>query len=250
MGRVGVEHLPLGQEPAVAVAGGQEIRSPGQGKDGFPGLPGVRIPPVGPVGIAAQEVDHPPVQEPMDAAEGGFSEIPGEAAPVALEQDPLLHPLADRIGMGHNVPVSFRMGQDGQIAPELELVQQVPGFQGSGGGQQFHQKVGGAGQAVGFAFPGPGKVVEGVCIQAHLGPRVEADGDPGLVRSLLELGQPFRDGVPVRADAMAVEMGGGKKVPGPRLRRLAQHGQGHGKVPGTIVPGDVVQDVRVKVEHG
>ena len=234
----------------MGIAGCQEIRPPGQAADGFLRLPGIGAAPIGPMGVAAQEMDHPPVPEPADTAEGGFSEVPDETAPVALEQDPLFHPLADPIGMGHNVPVPFRMGQDGQIAPELELVQQVPGFQRGGGGQQFHQKIGGAPQTIGPAFFRPGEIVEGIPIQAHLGPWMEADGDTGLIGSLLELGQALRDGLPKGTDAPAVEMGGGKKVPGPCLRRLAQHGQGHGKVPGTVVPGDVVQDVRVKIEHG
>lgn len=197
----------------MGIAVPQEFFPARQGRNGGIGLPGIGAPPVGPVGVAAQEMDGAPIVEPAGAALGGFSEVPQKAAFVALEQDALFHPLEDGIGMGHNVPVPFRVGQDGQVTPELELIQQVPGFQRGCRGQQFHQEIGGARQAVRPAFPGPGQVVEGVRVQAHLRPAVEPDGDAGIIRGLLELCQPFCDDVPGGTDAPAVEMGGWRKVP-------------------------------------
>lgn len=239
MGRVRIEHPSLEEQPGMGIAICQEGGSSWQGTDGVLGFAGIRAAPVGTMGIAAQEVDQAPVIEPADAAEGPFPEIPGEAAQVALEQDALFHPLADCLGLLHDAPVPFRMGQDGQIAPELELVEQVPGFQGSSRGQEFHQEIGSAGQAVFPVFPGTGQIVQGVCIQAHLRPAVEADGNLGLISGLLELGQPFRDGIPRGTDAPAVEMGRSEQVGSPSRRCLPEHLQRHSFAAGAIVPVDV-----------
>ncbi len=224
----------------MSIAVCQEGGSPGESTDSVLGFPGIRAAPVGAVGIAAQEVDHPSVIEPTDAAAGTFSEVPGKAAQVALEQDALFHPLADHLRLRHDGLIPFRMGQDGQIAPELELVEQIPGFQGRSGGQQLHQEIGSAGQTAVPVFSRAGQIVQGVRIQAHLRPAVETDGDLGSVGLLLELGQPFRDGVPVGTDAPAVEMGRGKKIRGAGRRCLLEHGQGHGLAAGSVVPVDVI----------
>lgn len=240
MGRIRIEHPSLEEPLGMSIAVCQEGGSPGKSTDSVLGLAGIGTAPVGAVGIAAQEVDHPSVIEPTDAAAGTFPECPGKAAQVALEQDAFFHPLADHLRLRHDGLIPFRMGQDGQIAPELELVEQIPGFQGCSGGQQLHQEISGAGQATGFLFPGPGQIVQGVRIQAHLRPAVETDGDLGSVGLLLELGQPFCDGVPAGTDAPAVEMGRGKKISGAGRRSLAQHGQGHGLAAGSVVPVDVI----------
>lgn len=224
----------------MGIAVCQEGISPGKRTDGLLGFPGIGAAPIDAVGIAAQEMDQPPIIEPVDAAEGTFSEISGEAALIALEQDAFFHPLADHLRLRHDGLIPFRMGQDGQIAPELELIKQVPGFQGCGGGQQLHQEIDGAGQAAVPVFSGAGQIVQGVRIQAHLRPAVKADGDLGSVGLLLELDQPFRDEVPVGTDAPAVEMGRSKKVGGAGRRSLAQHGQGHGLTAGSVVSVDVI----------
>lgn len=223
----------------MSIAACQEGGSPGESTDSVLGLAGIGTAPVGAVGIAAQEMDQPPVIEPTDAAAGTFSEVPGKAAQVALEQDALFHPLADHLRLRHDGLIPFRMGQDGQIAPELELVEQIPGFQGCSGRQQLHQEIGSAGQTAVPVFSGAGQIVQGVRIQAHLRPAVEADGELGSVGLLLELGQPFCDGVPAGTDAPAVEMGRGEKIRGTGLRRLAQHSKGHGLTAGSVVPVDV-----------
>lgn len=240
MGRIGIEHPPLEEQPGMSIAVCQESISPVESPDGILGFPGIGAAPVGTVGIAAQEMDQPPVIEPADAAAGAFPEISGEAALIALEQDAFFHPLADHLRLRHDGLIPFRMGQDGQIAPELELVEQIPGFQGCSGRQQLHQEIGSAGQTAVPVFSGAGQIVQGVRIQAHLRPAVEADGDLGSVGLLLELGQPFRDGVPVGTDAPAVEMGRGKKVGGAGRRCLPEHGQGHGLAAGSVVPVDVI----------